>query len=236
MEIIQVNNVTKIYRHDAIETRAVSEITLSLESGEFTVIAGPSGSGKSTLLNLIGGLDRPTKGKILLGGEEITSMRSGQLSQLRLRKIGFIFQSYNLIPVLTAYENAEFILLLQGLPDEKRRKRITSLFKEVGLQGFEGRRPYEMSGGQQQRVAVVRALASNPDLILADEPTANLDSKTGLDLIDMMHNMNKKRGVTFLISTHDPQIVAKAQRVILLKDGRINSDTRVDDNRTVNSP
>jgi len=227
LEIVKVDNLTKIYRQDAVQIRALSGINLSFESGEFAVIAGPSGSGKSTFLNLIGGLDRPTEGRILLAGEDITSMAKGRLSELRLKKMGFIFQSYNLIPVLTAYENAEFILLLQGMPYEKRRQRVMGLLEEVGLKGLESRRPYEMSGGQQQRVTVARALASNPDLILADEPTANLDSKTGLALIDMMHHMNRTRGATFLISTHDPQIMAKARRVILLRDGQITSDAPV---------
>jgi putative ABC transport system ATP-binding protein len=227
LETIKVENLTKIYHQDAIEIRALSGIDLSLESGDFAVVAGPSGSGKSTLLNLIGGLDRPTEGKILLRGEDITSMRKGRLSQLRLKKIGFIFQSYNLIPVLTAYENAEFILLLQGMDYRKRKERVMKLLEEVGLKGLENRRPYEMSGGQQQRVAVTRALAGNPDLILADEPTANLDSKTGLALIDMMRDMNESRGVTILISTHDPQVIRRARRVILLRDGQIASDAPV---------
>lgn len=230
MEIVKIESLTKIYHQDAIEIRALSGINLSLESGDFAVVAGPSGSGKSTLLNLIGGLDRPTEGRILLRGEDITSMRKGRLSQLRLKKMGFIFQSYNLIPVLTAYENAEFILLLQGMSYHKRKDRVMKLLEEVGLKGLEKRRPYEMSGGQQQRVAVTRALAGNPDLILADEPTANLDSKTGLALIDMMHDMNKSRGVTFLISTHDPQVIKKALRVILLRDGQIASDAPVGEN------
>jgi putative ABC transport system ATP-binding protein len=230
LQIVKVENITKIYRQDAIELRALSGINLSLESGEFVVVAGPSGSGKSTLLNLIGGLDRPTEGRILLAGKDVTRMGKGKLSQLRLKKMGFIFQSYNLIPVLTAYENTEFILLLQGMPYQKRRQRVMDLLKEVGLMGLEGRKPYEMSGGQQQRVAVARALASNPDLILADEPTANLDSKTGLALIDMMRSMNKERGVTFLISTHDTQVMNKARRVILLRDGQITSDAPVGEN------
>ncbi|MDO9462954.1 MAG: ABC transporter ATP-binding protein [Deltaproteobacteria bacterium] len=227
MEIVKVENLRKNYRQDTLEIQALSGIDLSLESGEFTVVAGPSGSGKSTLLHLIGGLDRPTEGRILLGGEDIARLGKGRLSQLRLSKIGFIFQSYNLIPVLTAYENAEFILLLQGMPYQKRRQHVMELLEEVGLKGLESRRPYEMSGGQQQRVAVARALASNPDLVLADEPTANLDSKTGLALIDMMLDMNKTRGVTFLISTHDTRVMDKARRVILLKDGQISSDVRV---------
>ncbi len=230
MEIVKTENLTKIYRQDAIEIRALSGINLSLESGDFAVVAGPSGSGKSTLLNLIGGLDRPTEGRILVGGEDITSMGKGGLSQLRLKKMGFIFQSYNLIPVLTAYENAEFILLLQGMDYRKRKERVMKLLEEVGLKGLENRRPYEMSGGQQQRVAVTRALAGNPDLILADEPTANLDSKTGLALIDMMRDMNESRGVTILISTHDPQVIRRAHRVILLRDGQITSDAPTGEN------
>ncbi|MDI6789143.1 MAG: ABC transporter ATP-binding protein [Thermodesulfobacteriota bacterium] len=235
MEIVKVENLRKIYRQDDLEIQALSGINLSLESGEFTVVAGPSGSGKSTLLHLIGGLDRPTEGRILLGGEDITRLGKGRLSQLRLSKIGFIFQSYNLIPVLTAYENAEFILLLQGMPYQKRRQHVMELLEEVGLKGLESRRPYEMSGGQQQRVAVARALASNPDLVLADEPTANLDSKTGLALIDMMLDMNKTRGVTFLISTHDTRVMDKARRVILLKDGQISSDVRVGESLAQNN-
>ncbi|HED01154.1 MAG TPA: ABC transporter ATP-binding protein [Proteobacteria bacterium] len=235
MEIVKVENLRKIYHQDALEIQALSGINLSLESGEFTVVAGPSGSGKSTLLNLIGGLDRPTEGRILLAGEDITRLGKGRLSHLRLNKIGFVFQSYNLIPVLTAYENAEFILLLQGMPYQKRRQHVMELLEEVGLKGLENRRPYEMSGGQQQRVAVARALASNPDLVLADEPTANLDSKTGLALIDMMLDMNKTRGVTFLISTHDTRVMDKARRVILLRDGQISSDVRIGESLAQNS-
>jgi len=235
VEIVKVENLRKIYHQDALEIQALSGINLSLESGEFTVVAGPSGSGKSTLLNLIGGLDRPTEGRILLAGEDITRLGKGRLSHLRLNKIGFVFQSYNLIPVLTAYENAEFILLLQGMPYQKRRQHVMELLEEVGLKGLENRRPYEMSGGQQQRVAVARALASNPDLVLADEPTANLDSKTGLALIDMMLDMNKTRGVTFLISTHDTRVMDKARRVILLRDGQISSDVRIGESLAQNS-
>ena len=197
---------------------------MTLEQGEFTAIMGPSGSGKTTLLNLIGGLDTPTEGHVIVSGSDVSSMSKAQRSDLRRDHVGFIFQSYNLIPVLTARENTEFVLLLQGKSAEERRTRATEILAAVGLQGMEDRRPSELSGGQQQRVAVARAIATNPTIVLADEPTANLDSETKQDLIALMRRMNEEQGVTFLFSTHDPEVIKVARRVVRMRDGDIESD------------
>jgi putative ABC transport system ATP-binding protein len=203
---------------------AVRGIDLTVNEGEFTAIVGPSGSGKTTFLNTISGLDTPTEGDIWLNGKELSKMSGKELSDMRRDNIGFIFQSYNLIPVLTVEENIEYIMMLQGINIEQRRRRIKEILEEVELQGFEKRFPPQLSGGQQQRVAVARAMVSNPKLILADEPTANLDSKTSNSLLDMMKKLNKETNMTFLFSTHDPLIMEKADRVISLKDGMIEND------------
>jgi len=223
-EIIKVKNVKKTYKGNGIEVFAVRGIDLTVSAGEFTAIVGPSGSGKTTFLNTISGLDTPTEGEIWLDGKKLEKMNGKELSDMRRDNIGFIFQSYNLIPVLTVEENIEYIMMLQGIKEEERQKRIKEILKEVELTGFEKRFPPQLSGGQQQRVAVARAMVSNPKLILADEPTANLDSKTSNALLDMMKRLNKETGMTFLFSTHDPLIMEKAKRVITLKDGMIEKD------------
>ena len=222
--LLEARAATKIYRAGAIETVALSAVDLAVERGEFTVLSGPSGSGKTTLLNLLGTLDRPTSGQIFVAGEDTTEMREGARADLRLRKLGFIFQSYNLVPVLSALENVEFVLLLQHVPAAERHARARRFLTDLGLGELADKRPGEMSGGQQQRVAVARAIASEPEIVLADEPTANLDSKTAEDLLDLMERLNRDRGVTFLFSTHDPRVMARARRAIRLVDGRIASD------------
>jgi len=221
-----MSGVRKDYGEGSGLVQALKGIDLELHAGDFITLAGPSGSGKSTLLNIIGGLDRPTAGNILFEERDITRMSGSDLSRLRKERIGFIFQAYNLIPVLTAFENAEYVLVLQGVPAPERRARISALFTEVGLEGLEERFPRELSGGQQQRVAIVRAIAPAPALVLADEPTANVDSTTGGALMDLMAKLNKEKGVTFLFSTHDPLVMARAHRRIVLKDGRIEGDSR----------
>ncbi len=222
--LITLEQVVKEYRDNGVPVRALDGIDLTIEPGEFTVVAGPSGSGKSTLLNLIGGLDQPTRGRVSVAGMDTSVLSNIELSRMRLYKIGFVFQAYNLIPVLTAYENAEYILMLQGTPAQKRRERIMSLLSTVGLKGLENRFPRELSGGQQQRVAIARAIASEPQLVLADEPTANVDSKTSASLLDLMMELNRDKGVTFLFSTHDPAVMERARRIIRLRDGRIVPD------------
>jgi putative ABC transport system ATP-binding protein len=222
--IVSVQGVTKVYRQGSIDVPALRGIDLTLRQGEFAVLAGPSGSGKTTLLNLIGALDDPTQGRLVVDGKDLSHLGKGQLAHIRLYRIGFVFQAYNLLPVLTAYENAEYVLLLQKVPQQERENRVKELLKLVGLEGMENRRPSELSGGQQQRVAVVRAIASGPAIVLADEPTANLDSKTGTDLIHVMRELNRKQGTSFLFSSHDPKVIENADRVIQLQDGRITSD------------
>ena len=230
MSIAQLHKITKIYQdRNKVPVQALNEVDLAIENGEFTAIAGPSGSGKTTLLNIIGGLDKPTSGSVTVSGEELTALNRNQLAEFRLRTLGFVFQAYNLIPVLTAEENAEFMLLLQGVDAEERHKRVKEEFLELGIEeALLNRRPNELSGGQQQRVAVARALVSHPKLILADEPTANLDSKTGSTLLDKMKEMNEKKGVTFVFSTHDPMVMKRARRLVLLRDGQIVEDKRID--------
>jgi putative ABC transport system ATP-binding protein len=225
--VIDAHNVSKVYNPETIPVYAVNDVHLHLTEGEFTALVGPSGSGKTTLLNLIGGLDRPDKGNILINGTDITNLSATELIDFRLRNIGFVFQSFNLIPVLTAKENAEFIMLLQGVKKKDREKRLLQLFKEIGLEDKMDVRPAQLSGGQQQRVAVARALASKPEFILADEPTANLDTKTASHLLDLMAKLNKEEQVTFLFSTHDQRVIERARRVITLVDGRIANDTAV---------
>lgn len=223
-EVIRLENVYKIYRVGDVEVTALRGLNLTIRQGEFTAIAGPSGSGKTTLLNLMSGLDTPSSGRVILSGRPISEMSGGELSDFRRDHIGFIFQSYNLIPVLTVEENIEYVMLLQGVSKEERRQRVRAILKEVGLEGMEKRLPSHLSGGQQQRVAIARAMVSQPDIILADEPTANLDSATGAALLDMMRRLNEKTGMTFLFSTHDRMIMDKARRLIVLKDGEIESD------------
>jgi putative ABC transport system ATP-binding protein len=223
--IIRTEQVWRIYRQGALEVEALKDVSLAIEQGEFTALVGPSGSGKTTLLNLLGGLDSPDRGRIWLDGTEVSSLGAGDLSRFRLHHIGFVFQAYNLIPVLSAYENTEFIMLLQGMSERERKDRALSLLKEVGLEGMENRRPFELSGGQQQRVAVARAIAAGPRIVLADEPTANLDSRTAVSLLDLMRQLNHQEGTTFLFSTHDPLVMERATRTVRLRDGEILDDT-----------
>jgi putative ABC transport system ATP-binding protein len=220
-KIIEIKNLHKIYTDTASEVHAVDGVDLSIEQGEFTAIVGPSGSGKTTLLNLIGGLDTPTSGQILIDGNDVSTLTEKQMTEFRLRNIGFVFQAYNLIPVLTAKENVSFVMDLQGKKSAETETRVMDLLKAVGLEGRENSRPAKLSGGQQQRVAVARALASKPKFILADEPTANLDSKSAENLLDIMERLNQEENITFLFSTHDPRIMAKARRIITLEDGKI---------------
>ena len=224
--IISLCNVTKIYRQGSVDIHALRGLSLDIEPGEFTAICGPSGSGKTTTLNLVGALDSMTSGSIVLDGQELGSLNKKQLSALRRDRIGFVFQAYNLMPVLTAYENAEMVLWVQGVDAATRRERVMGLLGQVGLKGMEDRRPSELSGGQQQRVAIARAIASNPAVVLADEPTANVDSETAETLLGLMETLNREQGVTFLFSTHDPQVMERARRVVRLVDGSVASDER----------
>lgn len=224
--IVVVDNVSKIYGEGAARAAALSEVSTNFERGEFVSLFGPSGSGKTTLLNLIGGLDRPTSGEISIAGTKLSTLSESELAELRLHRIGFIFQSYNLIPVLTALENVEFILQVQGLPRSERRERALALLEEVGLGGLEDRFPAQLSGGQQQRVAVARAILSNPEIVLADEPTANLDSNSATTLLELMKKLNEEKKITFIFSTHDQKVMSYAKRLIGLRDGRIASDTK----------
>ena len=222
--ILRTKNLTKIYRLGTVETAALRSVDFEVHQGEFTAIVGPSGSGKSTLLHLLGGLDKPTLGKIWLEDKRVDRLRSIQLAGLRLKYIGFVFQAYNLIHVLTALENAAFVLQLQGVKRKERQQRAMEALSELGIAELANRRPKQLSGGQQQRVAVARAIASEPRLVLADEPTANLDSKTGLLLIELMKHLNQTHGVTFLFSTHDPRLLEHIQRIVTLEDGQITKD------------
>lgn len=224
MKVVEINNVHKIYRDTEVEVRAVNGITLSFEKGDFAVIVGPSGSGKTTLLNLIGGLDQPTIGEILVAGHRLSELRPSELIDFRMEHVGFVFQSYNLIPVLTAAENVGFIMSLQKWPKEKRNARTNELLESVGLADRHKSRPSQLSGGQQQRVAVARALAAHPEFILADEPTANLDSKSAESLLDIMEKLNREEEITFIFSTHDARVMKRARRVITLEDGKVVSD------------
>jgi len=226
MKVIEINNLTKIYNESEVKVKAVDKVSLSFEQGEFAAIVGPSGSGKTTLLNLIGGLDKPTEGSIIVDGTNISGLSSSKLIDFRLRNIGFVFQAYNLIPVLTAKENVEFIMELQGKSRIERDQRAIELLSAVGLGDRVNARPAKLSGGQQQRIAVARALASKPKFILADEPTANLDSKSTETLLDIMEKLNKEEKITFIFSTHDQRVVNKARRVITVEDGHIVSDER----------
>ena len=222
--IVSLQKVTKDYGEGDALTHALRGVDLMVEAGEFTAMAGPSGSGKSTLLNIIGGLDRPTAGRVEVDGREINTLSKTELSLLRRDRIGFIFQSYNLIPVLTALENAEYVLMLQGIPTAERRERVREVLKEVGLEGLENRYPRQLSGGQQQRVAIARAIVSEPALVLADEPTANVDSETGKALLDLMRRLNEEKGVTFFFSTHEEAVMKRARRLLQIRDGVIFND------------
>ena len=221
---VRTDGVWKIFEQEAEEVQAVRDVTLTISRGEFTALAGPSGSGKTTLLNLIGGLTRPTRGRVWVAGHEVSEMSNQALAQLRLEQVGFVFQAYNLLPVLSAMENAEFPMLLQGVPPEERRSRVGELFKRTGMTGLEDRRPGKLSGGQQQRVAVVRAVASRPALVLADEPTANLDSRSSEALLDVMAELNHELGVTFVFATHDARVMDRSRRLVRLVDGAVDSD------------
>jgi putative ABC transport system ATP-binding protein len=221
---VELKDVQKTYSSGPIEVPALRGISLQVAPGEFLAIAGPSGCGKTTLLNIVGGLDRADAGEVLVEGNNLQALSSGALARLRLRRLGFVFQAYNLLPVLTAEENAAFILLLQGIPAKQRKERVRTLFAEIGLDGLEDRRPGELSGGQQQRVAVARAMVTEPALILADEPTANLDSVTATALLEVMEHLNRVHGTTFVYATHDPQVMERARRLVRLRDGRIVSD------------
>ncbi|OVE79893.1 macrolide ABC transporter ATP-binding protein [bacterium J17] len=222
--MIELQSVSKIYRQGEIEVHALSDVSLSIAEGEFVSLWGPSGSGKTTLLNLIGGLDSPTEGKVFVDGEEVSKLDSSKRASMRLTKVGFVFQAYNLIPVLSARENVEFVMQLQGVDKTLRQEKSMQVLSEVGLEGMEERRPAELSGGQQQRVAVARAIVSEPSLVLADEPTANLDSATAESLLQLMLSLNQKRNIVFIFSTHDQLVMSYARRLVGLKDGKIVSD------------
>jgi putative ABC transport system ATP-binding protein len=224
--VIDTHNVFKVYNEKTIPVYAVNGVHIHIERGEFTALVGPSGSGKTTLLNMIGGLDKPSSGHVEINGQKITDMNSNELINFRLNNIGFVFQSYNLIPVLTAGENIEFIMLLQKKNKAEREKRVQELLNQVGIPDKADVRPTELSGGQQQRVAVARALASKPQFVLADEPTANLDSVSAGNLLDIMEKLNHEEKMTFLFSTHDQRVIDRAHRVITLKDGKVESDVK----------
>jgi len=224
MALIELDKVSKTYRTDGIELTAFSAGRLMIESSEFVCIAGPSGSGKTTLLNLIGAIDLPTSGSVTVAGRATSGMSPAESARMRLEHIGFIFQSYNLIPVLTAYENVEYVLLLKGASASDRRERVRAALEGVGLKDMMKKLPKEMSGGQQQRVAVARAIVASPPIVIADEPTANLDSVTGRDLVGLLHSLNQDKGTTFIFSSHDPMVIERADRILALKDGRIVED------------
>jgi putative ABC transport system ATP-binding protein len=226
--VIELKDISKTYNPTGIAVRALQNINLTIEKGEFTVVVGPSGSGKTTLLNIIGGLDQPTTGTVMIDGIDISKMRTDEMIEFRLNHIGFVFQSFNLIPVLTAKENVEFIMLLQNVAKAERDRRAVEILDEVGLKDRLDSTPAELSGGQQQRVAVARALASHPSFVLADEPTANLDSVAAESLLDIMEHLNHEHAMTFLFSTHDPRVMKRAHRILTLEDGVVTIDKRVD--------
>ncbi|MEJ2633845.1 MAG: ABC transporter ATP-binding protein [Calditrichia bacterium] len=223
-EVIVAKGVHKVYHDNGVPVNAIRGIDLTIHRGEFSAIVGPSGSGKTTFLNIISGLDSPSQGKVWLNGKLISEMSGKELSDFRRDNLGFIFQAYNLIPVLSVEENIEYIMLLQGVPKSERHQHVLKILQDVGLEGYENRLPTQLSGGQQQRVAIARAMVSEPVLILADEPTANLDSETGAGLLDMMRDLNEKTGMTFIFSTHDEMVMERAKRLVVLKDGQIESD------------
>jgi putative ABC transport system ATP-binding protein len=224
MNIVECRDIRKTYQQGRVAVTALDGVTLSIHEGGFAALAGPSGSGKTTLLNVIGGLDHADSGTVTVNGHVLREMNQTELAHLRLHRVGFVFQAYNLIPVLSALENVEFVMLLQGVPAGERRRKARAILDEVGLQGKYDRRPAELSGGQQQRVAVARAIVSGPAIVLADEPTANLDSGTGKDLLEMMRAMNQKMNVTFIFSTHDKMVMEYAARLIHIRDGRVDDD------------
>lgn len=224
--LIEVRGVHRVFRDGQVEVRALRGVDLDVEKGEFSALAGPSGSGKTTLLNVIGCLDHPTEGTIHVDGVEVSKFSRREAAEFRLERIGFVFQAYNLIPVLSAYENAEFVMMLKGVGAKERKDTVMSLLHQVGLEGMTERRPHELSGGQQQRVAVVRALAGTPAVVLADEPTANLDSQSSEELLDLMWELNQEHGVTFLFSSHDPAVINRCRRVIRLDSGEVVGDER----------
>jgi len=223
-KVIQTSNLCRYFGEGELQVKALDQVNFEVEEGEFSAIIGPSGSGKSTLLHLIGGLDNPTHGDITLAGTDIGTMSRSALSDFRRDHIGFVFQAYNLIPVLSTIENIEYVMLLQGISNTERRNRVNEMLDLLGLTGLGDRRPAQLSGGQQQRVAVARAMVSKPNIILADEPTANLDSKTGIALLDMMKDLNEKHGMTFVFSTHDQKIMDRARRLIYLRDGLVERE------------
>jgi len=227
MEVVKIENVTRVYQIGKIETKALRDVNLSMENGEFTALVGPSGSGKTTLLQMIGCLDQPTSGRVFINGNDVTTLNRNQRADMRRGTIGFIFQFFALIPTLTAYENVEMPLLLNGHTPHERKERVMELLKAVDLVERANNRPDQLSGGQQQRIAVARALAPNPKLILADEPTANLDTENGRQVMDLMQRLNKETGVTFVFATHDPRVIGYAKRVVTLQDGKIEKDTKV---------
>lgn len=233
MALIELNKVTKIYDDTAVEVKALNDVDIKIEKEEFTAIVGPSGSGKTTLLNIIGGLDKPTSGNIIINEKDISTFKTDQMIDFRLHNIGFVFQAYNLIPVFTAKENVEFIMLLQGIEKDEREKSAVEFLTAVDLKDRINSKPSELSGGQQQRVAVARALASKPSFVLADEPTANLDSVTANNLLDIMERLNKEHKMTFIFSTHDARVIKRAHRVVTLRDGAIESD-EITENSKVN--
>lgn len=224
--VVETKGVTRTFQMGDVSVHALRGVDLCIQPGEFTAVAGPSGSGKTTLFNLIGGLDEPTEGSVFVDGKPLEGMNPRMRARLRLDKIGFVFQAYNLIPVLTAYENVEYPLILKKTPAAERKQRVEALLEAVGLKEMMHRRPAQMSGGQQQRIAIARSLVCDPVVVLADEPTANVDSETGADLLNLMKRLNKEKGITFLFSTHDPAVMKAARRLIRLKDGRIESDVR----------
>jgi putative ABC transport system ATP-binding protein len=227
MPLITLRDITKIYNHTAVPVTALAGVSIDIAAGEFTAIIGPSGSGKTTLLNVIGGLDLPTTGSVIIDGTDISSMRKDRLIDFRLHHVGFVFQAYNLIPVLSAAENVEFIMLLQGVGKAERDERTRELLEAVGLTDRASARPSQLSGGQQQRVAVARALASRPSFVLADEPTANLDTQSAVALLELMEHLNHEHGMTFVFSTHDARVIQRAHRVVTLEDGVIITDVRI---------
>ncbi|MCK0152863.1 ABC transporter ATP-binding protein [Alcanivorax sp. S6407] len=229
MTLVRLEHISKTFRQGDIEVHALTDINLQVEEGEFAALVGPSGSGKTTLLNIIGGLDSPTDGRVHLNGTDVTALNESQLSDFRLFQLGFVFQAYNLVPVLSALENVELIMVLQGRPESERRERARHYLDLVGLGKVMERRPSALSGGQQQRVAVARALASGPRLVLADEPTANLDSDNATALLDIMHKLSHEEKTTFLFSTHDPRVMERAERIIQLRDGKIEHDKVIAD-------
>jgi putative ABC transport system ATP-binding protein len=231
-EVLRLNNITRTYSQGDELIYALNQVDLEFRKGEFVAVAGPSGSGKTTLLNVAAGLDTPDTGTVFLHGQDITQKTAKEKARLRLNEVGFIFQSFNLVPVLSAEENAEFILLLRGVPAAERQAKVRQILAEVGLEGMEDRRPFQLSGGQQQRVAVARAIAAEPSLVLADEPTANLDTDTALALLHLMERLNRTHGTTFIFSTHDPRVMKRARRIIRLLDGKVESDERVGGGQT----